>query len=61
MLTAAKYIGAGLATIGLAGAGVNNSCSSTVKIVDNKLTQNGESLNIKVNTVDKKHSEVFLA
>jgi len=61
LLIAAKYIGAGLATIGLAGAGVNNICSPNMKILGNKLTLNGKSLTNKVNTVDKKYSEVFLA
>jgi hypothetical protein len=61
MLAAAKYIGAGLATIGLAGAGVHLSCSPFMKIRGNKLTQNGKSLITKVNTVDKKYSDVFLA
>jgi intein/homing endonuclease len=61
MLAAAKYIGAGLATIGLAGAGVKYSSTPNVKTLGNKLTQNGKSLSIKVNTVDKKYSEVFLA
>lgn len=61
MLAAAKYIGAGLATIGLAGAGVNNTCSPNMKILGNNLTLNGENLKIKVNTVDKKYSDVFLA
>lgn len=61
MLAAAKYIGAGLATIGLAGAGVHLSCSPFMKIMGNKLTQNGKSLKTKVNTVDKKYSDVFLA
>lgn len=64
MLTAAKYIGAGLATIGLAGAGVKfiHTCPPNVKILGNKLTQNGEDLNNnKVNTVDKKYSNTFLA
>lgn len=65
MLTAAKYIGAGLATIGLAGAGVENSiaCPPEAKVTGNKLTQNGEVLNNKNenNTVDKKYSKAFLA
>jgi hypothetical protein len=61
LLIAAKYIGAGLATIGLAGAGVNNICSPNMKILGNKLTLNGKSLTNKVNTVDKKYSKVFLA
>jgi hypothetical protein len=61
ILQAAKYIGAGLATIGLGGAGVNNTCPPNMKILGNKLTLNGKTLHIKVNTVDKKYSEVFLA
>ena len=61
ILQAAKYIGAGLATIGLGGAGVNNICSPNMKILGNKLTLNGKSLHSKVNTVDKKYSEVFLS
>ena len=62
MLQVAKIIGTGLATIGLAGAGVkDSSCSPCVKIQGNKLTQNGESLDNKANTVDKKYSEAFLA
>ena len=65
MLTAAKYIGAGLATIGLAGAGVAlknfYSCPSVTKVSDKKLTQNGEVLNTEDNTVDKNCSDVFLA
>jgi intein/homing endonuclease len=60
-LLAAKYIGAGLATIGLGGAGVNNNCPPNMKILGNKLTLNGKTLHIKVNTVDKKYSKVFLA
>lgn len=61
MLQASKYIGAGLATIGLAGAGVKYSCSPNLKTLGNRLTLNGKSLNTKVNTVDKKYSDVFLA
>ena len=62
MLQAAKYIGAGLATIGLSGAGVKkNTCTPNMKILGNKLTLNGRNLNTKVNTVDKKYSDVFLA
>jgi LAGLIDADG endonuclease len=61
ILQAAKYIGAGLATIGLGGAGVNNICPPNMKILGNKLTLNGKTLHSKVNTVDKKYSEVFLA
>jgi|HubBroStandDraft_6_1064221.scaffolds.fasta_scaffold614041_1 hypothetical protein len=62
MLQAAKYIGAGLATIGLSGAGVKkNTCTPNMKILGNKLTLNGRNLNTKVHTVDKKYSEVFLA
>jgi hypothetical protein len=60
MLQASKYIGAGLATIGLAGAGVNNTCSPNMKILGNNLTLNGKILKNKVNTVDTKYSEVFL-
>jgi len=62
----AKIIGSGLATIGLAGAGVDliNTCPPDMKILGNKLTQNGEGLNLsqnKVNTVGKKYSDAFLA
>jgi hypothetical protein len=63
LLQAAKYIGAGLATIGLGGAGVNNknNCPPNMKILGNKLTLNGKTLHSKVNTVDKNYSKVFLA
>jgi len=61
MIQASKIIGTGLATIGLAGAGVKDTCSPCMKIQGNKLTLNGESLENKVNTVDKKYSETFLA
>lgn len=59
MLQASKYIGAGLASAGLSGAGVN-TCPPNTKVFGNKLTQNGENQN-KINTVDKKYSDAFLA
>jgi hypothetical protein len=44
MLQAAKIIGAGLATIGLAGAGVKKiTCTPNMKILGNKLTLNGKN------------------
>lgn len=61
MIQVAKIIGTGIATVGLTGAGVKDSCPPYMKIQGNKLTQNGESLENKVNTVDKKYSEAFLA
>jgi hypothetical protein len=62
MIQAARIIGTGIATTGLIGAGVNESCPPIMKIMGNKLTQNGENLKEEqVNTVDKKYSEVFLA
>lgn len=61
MLQSSKILGAGLATVGVAGAGVNTICPPCVKMQGNKLTQNGESFDNEVNTVDKKYSEVFLA
>lgn len=56
MIQASKIIGTGLATTGLIGAGVKNTCSPCMKIQGNKLTLNGENLEYKVNTVDKKYS-----
>jgi hypothetical protein len=61
MIQAARIIGTGLATTGLIGAGINDSCPPTTKVEGNKLTQNGENLEEGVNTVGKKYSEVFLA
>jgi len=61
MIQASKIIGTGLATTGLIGAGVENTSSFCVKTQNNKLTLNGESLENKDNTVDKKYSEAFLA
>ena len=54
MIQASKIIGTGLATTGLIGAGVENTSSFCVKTQNNKLTLNGESLENKDNTVDKK-------
>jgi hypothetical protein len=59
MIQASKIIGTGLATTGLIGAGVKNTCSPCMKIQGNKLTLNGENLKYKVNTVEKKYSKVF--
>ena len=63
IVQAAKYIGAGAAAIGLAGAGVNinNSCPPNMKVLGNKLTQNGETPLEKVDTVDKKYSDAYYA
>jgi hypothetical protein len=57
MIQASKIIGTGLATTGLIGAGVENTSSFCVKTQNNKLTLNGESLENKDNTVDKKYSD----
>nr|YP_009568470.1 hypothetical protein [Drechslerella brochopaga]QBL02551.1 hypothetical protein [Drechslerella brochopaga] len=61
MIQASKIIGTGLATTGLIGAGVNETCSPCMKIQGNKLTLNGENPENKDNTVDKKYSETFFS